>query len=137
MTDKQKAQAFLRNFLAIDISCSKMTRDLQIQESCQSPELVLYQSRHLLWSLSLISKPSLFHHRVRFPCCIQQDWIFPEKLSEQVTQKLINHHHMQETLGHIQTQAGSLCKSCSMCRQLHSSQGFSEGTLLSSFRVAA
>lgn len=60
MTDKQGAQAFLRNFIAPDGSCSKMTRDPQTQECCQSPELVFCQPQHLLWWPSLISKPSFF-----------------------------------------------------------------------------
>lgn len=61
MRDKQGAQAFLRNFIAPDGSHSKITRDLQIQECCQSPELVFFcQPQHLLWLPSLISKPSFF-----------------------------------------------------------------------------
>lgn len=69
MRDKQGAQAFLRNFIAPDGSHSKITRDLQIQECCQSPELVFFFASHSIcydyqvWLANLL----FFPYRVFFP----------------------------------------------------------------------
>lgn len=51
-----------------------------------------------------------------------------------VTGKLVSSHYLQETLNHIQCQAGSLCKSFWKCRWLHSLQEFRGYTFQSSFR---